>query len=135
MKKEKYFNSINIPFEKEFKFLEREDYVNYLFVFACWEAYSIMPRKWGFDNGRFLGAEYFNGPCNLFCLKEAYDKANKKHFDFLFNKPEIWDNLHKLHQKNTEKLFKVSNEIRKYNFSSISNKELFKLIKKFQDGQ
>ncbi len=126
---------MKIPFEKEFKFLEREDYANYLFVFACWEAYTIVPQKWGFDNGKFLGAEYLNGPCNLYYLKDSYDKANKKHFDFLFNKPEIWDNLHKTHISNTKKLFKISNEIRKNNFSSLTNSELFKLIKEFQDGQ
>jgi len=88
--------------------IETEDYANYLFVFECWEGYTHLAPRWGFINGRFVGAEYKNGPCNLFILKESHDYLNKIHFDYLFNQPKTWDKLHAATIKNSNLLFSLA---------------------------
>lgn len=49
---------MKIPLNKKWLLFEKEDYANYLFVTATWEAYPFMAPKWGFKAPRFLGAEY-----------------------------------------------------------------------------
>jgi phosphohistidine swiveling domain-containing protein len=126
---------MKIPFNKEWVLLEKEDYANYLFVFACWEGYTYLPKKWGFVPGRFLGAEYVNSSCYLFIGKEDYDKLNKIHFDYLFNKPRRWDNLHKITVKNSNDLFKLGRIIKNINVAKIPDKKLLSLMDSFQKGQ
>jgi phosphohistidine swiveling domain-containing protein len=126
---------MKIPFNKEWVLLEKEDYANYLFVFACWEGYTYLPKKWGFVPGRFLGAEYVNSSCYLFIAKEDYDKLNKTHFDYLFNKPKRWDNLHKLTVKNSNNLFKLAEKIKNIDVKKLSDKKLLSLMDSFQKGQ
>ncbi|MFH1030548.1 MAG: PEP-utilizing enzyme [bacterium] len=126
---------MKIPYNKEWILLEREDYANYLFITNAWEGYSRLPKKWGFFHGRFMGAEYIDSACNLFMLKDLYDKTNKKHFEYLFTKPKLWDNLHKITIQKANELFKLAKRIKKLNELKLSNKELLGWINSFLYAQ
>lgn len=126
---------MRIPYQKEWLLTEREDYANYLFVVHTWEGFTYIPKKWGLVPGGLLGAEYINSACNLFILKEDFDKANSVNFQTLFTKPQLWDKLHKLHKVNTDKLFILSKKIKKLNVEKLSDRELLKWMDAFQEGQ
>lgn len=126
---------MKIPYNKKWILLEREDYANYLFVVDAWEKYTSLPKRWGFINARFLGAEYIDSACNLFVSKEQYDKANIVHFDYLFNNTKIWDNLHKLAEANSKEFFATGKAMKKIDASKLTNKQLLKWINIFLKGQ
>ena len=84
---------MKIPFDKEWILFEKEDYANYFFVYSTWEAYTWLPEKWGFENGRFMGAEFVNGACNLFMPLKYYDEMNRRNYRSLFTAPEKWQKL------------------------------------------
>ncbi|MCL5435724.1 MAG: PEP-utilizing enzyme [Patescibacteria group bacterium] len=126
---------MKIPFKKTWILLEKEDYANYLFVSATWEGYTTMAKQWGFENGRFMGAEYINSACNLFQEKSAYDIANKKHFEMLFTKPQVWERLHQTTEKNSRALFAFGRKVRELNPASLSDRGLVEWIERFQTGQ
>lgn len=115
--------------------MEKEDYANYLFVSVTWEAFTSITKQFGFIPGKFYGAEYINSACNLFVLKEPFDKANKTSFQMLFTQPEAWDKLHKMTLRYANELFKLSRQIQKLDPKKLSHKELIKWIDKFQTAQ
>ena len=126
---------MKIPFNKKWLLIEREDYANYLFIVATWQGFTVIPKKWGFESSGHVGAEYINSACRLFILKEDFDKANTENFKSLFISPKKWDKLHKLHKKNTARLLKLNNQLKKLDVKKLSNKELLNWINKFQKGQ
>ncbi len=127
---------MNIPHNKQWKFLEREDYANYLFVTNTWETYStVLPKKWGFNPGRYLSAEYVDSACNLFLLKDFYDADNRLYFQYLFNKPQVWDKLHQVTIKNSDILFKLCRHVQRLDAKKLNNKQLLFWIDKFQKAQ
>jgi len=96
---------LDIPYDTEFQLIELEDYANYLYVVAPWEGATSLPEKWGFENGRYLGAEYRNKACYLFAPKLEYQKMNQINFSMLFNQTKNWDRLHEITFNNSDKLF------------------------------
>lgn len=125
----------DIPYKSEWLILEKEDYANYLFVTASWEGYTNLAKNWGFINGSFLSAEYFNRACNLFVLKSEYQKMNKVHFSMLFNKTKSWDRLHKLTFKNSDRMFSWAKEKLLINENRLSDKKLVRIIETFNKLQ
>lgn len=126
---------MKIPFNKEWNFIEREDYANYLFLAVTWEGWTWMPKKWGMTNGRFLGAEFINSACNLFILKEPHDKSNKERFQLMFTKPQVWRLMQQNMIKNSIKLFKLGRRMKKLKTEKLSNKSLANWISRFQKAQ
>ena len=65
---------MNLPYKQKWIVLEREDYANYIFVTSAWQGFTVMPKAWGFENSRFLSAEYINTACNLFIPYYEYKR-------------------------------------------------------------
>lgn len=102
---------MRIPFDREWQLFEREDYADYFFVYSTWEGYTKLPEKWGFPNGRFMGAEYTNGACNLFMPRAEYDEMNRKNYESLFTAPVRWDRLHRINNAASARLFAFSQTV------------------------
>lgn len=122
---------MKIPFNEKWILFEREDYANYFFVYSTWEGYTYMPKEWGFENGRFMGAEFVNGACNLFMPLTYFEEMNRKNYQSLFTEPRKWDTLHKINHDGSEKLFKFSREILKKKAGELSDKEIYQILKEF----
>lgn len=112
---------MKIPFKEEWQLFEREDYANYFFVYSTWEDYTRLPKRWGFANGRFAGAEFINGACNLFMSFAYFNEINRSNFRLLFTNPEKWDNLRAINKKSSDKLFIFSKKIRAKNSDKLNN--------------
>ena len=126
---------MKIPHNKKWLLLEREDYANYLFVVMVWQAVTCYIKRWGFAHGGYNGAEYINSACNLFFVKDDFDRINNENFKTLFNHPQRWDKLHRLNKKNADKLFNLAKKIKKLSFSKLSNQKLLKWVDTFQKTQ
>src|SRR3989338_6031450 len=126
---------MKIPFNKEWQLLEREDYANYFFVYSTWEGYTNMPKAWGFKNGRFAGAEFINGACNLFMPLNHFDEINRSNFRLLFTDHKKWDNLHAINIRGSKELFIFSKKIYKKNPEKLDNKDSLAIIEKFTELQ
>lgn len=126
---------MKIPFDKEWIVIEREDYANYLFVAITWEQYTKLPKSWGFRGVEFHGAEYINSACNLFALKEAFEKSTRANFTFLFTNPAIWDRLHRRHRQSSEYLFHLSRRIKQLPVRQLAAIELVRWMNRFQQAQ
>lgn len=126
---------MKIPYKKEWHLFEREDYANYLFVTATWEAYPILGPKWGFKTPRYLGAEYINSACNLFALKGETDEANKFNFGLLLKKPILWDDVHLLNVNNSNKLFDFGRKTLLRDSTKLSDEKLANIVDEFNGWQ
>lgn len=126
---------MKIPFKKEWQLFEREDYANYFFVYSTWEGYTHMPKAWGFENGRFNGAEFIDGACNLFMPLRYYDEINRSNFRLLFTNPKKWDNLHVINKKASGQLFLFSKKIHARNPNKLNSKDILSILKKFIELQ
>lgn len=126
---------MKIPFDKKWTFLEKEDYVNYLFVVHAWEGYTILPANWGFINERYLGTEYIDKQANLFVERSHNEKAKKKMFSWLFTDPNKWDYLHKVTKSNSSDLIKFSKQAKKINAKKLSDKQLINWLEEFNKMQ
>ncbi|MDO8483161.1 MAG: PEP-utilizing enzyme [bacterium] len=122
---------MKIPFNEEWMLFEREDYANYFFVYSTWEAYTCLPKRWNFPNGRFMGAEFVNGACNLFMPRRYYDDMNRKNFQSLFAAPERWDVLHRLNNNASRKLFSFSEMVREMRAEKLKDGDVFSILKEF----
>lgn len=125
----------NIPYKSEWLIIEKEDYANYLFVAPAWEGYTNLAKNWGFVNGSFLSAEYFNKACNLFALKSEYQKMNNVHFSMLFNDTKKWDRLHKLTFVNADRLFSWAKSKLLITEHKVTDKKLIAIIENFNQLQ
>lgn len=127
---------MKIPLNQKWLINETEDYANYLFVVASWQGYTgALMKKLGFKSGRYFGAEYINGAVNLFALKQPYDEANREYYQMLFNKPDVWNKLHKFAMIYSDDLFKFSYHLKKLPVAKLSNKQILKYVLKFNELQ
>ncbi|KKQ28179.1 MAG: Phosphoenolpyruvate synthase/pyruvate phosphate dikinase [Candidatus Magasanikbacteria bacterium GW2011_GWC2_37_14] len=127
---------MQIPYNKEWQLIEKEDYANYLFVTATWEGFTTnLPKRWGFIPGRYLGAEYINSSCNLFVTKEHFDATNKEVFSWMFTNPKRWDGLHKVTEKYAKEMFVFGKHLQTLNLKKATNKDLLTWINKFEQKQ
>src|SRR3989338_5451222 len=126
---------MRIPFDKKWQLFLKEDYANYFFVYSTWEGYTYMPEKWGFENGRFMAAEFINGACNLFMPLEYYNEMNRRNYRSLFGEPAKWDKLHKLNNKASSKLFSFSKDLLQRELRGFSNRKIFEILNKFFEIQ
>ncbi|TSC65892.1 MAG: pyruvate, water dikinase [Candidatus Doudnabacteria bacterium Gr01-1014_77] len=115
---------MNLPYKQKWIVLEREDYANYIFVTSAWQGFTVMPKAWGFENSRFLSAEYINTACNLFIPYYEYKRLSQSYFSELFIKPKAWHQIHKDTEKYAKLLIKTSAKLKKVNVVKLSNKEL-----------
>src|SRR3989344_5396119 len=122
---------MRIPFDKKWQLFLKEDYANYFFVYSTWEGYTYMPEKWGFENGRFMAAEFINGACNLFMPQEYYDEMNRRNYRSLFGEPEKWDKLHKINDKASAELFAFSRHLLEKDPKKLSNKQILDILREF----
>lgn len=126
---------MKIPFNKDFILIEKEDYANYQFVAGTWEGYTCLPRKFGFEPGRYFSAEFIDSACILFGLKEASEATNRVHFDYFFNQPQKWDKLHQVTEQAAFDLFKFSKRALQVKPNKLSDQQLLKWIAEWQKRQ
>lgn len=122
---------MRVPFNEKWILFEKEDYANYIFVYSTWEGYTYMPEEWNFENGRFMGAEFMNGQCNLFMPLGYFDEMNRRNYRKLFSAPDEWDKLNELNQKSADLLFSFSKEIKAKNVSNLTAEETSEIIGRF----
>lgn len=126
---------MKIPFNKKWTVIEKEDYANYLFVASAWESFTIVNKKFGFENCDWLAAEYNNKACTLFLPLDVNQSISKKFLETIFSSPGLWVNLHRESIQYAKKLKVLADNIRRKDFKNIPATEIVKYIDNFEKVQ
>jgi phosphohistidine swiveling domain-containing protein len=126
---------MKIPLNKKWVIIEKEDYANYLFVASAWESFTIVNKKFGFENCDWLAAEYDNKACTLFLPLDSYQVISKKFLETIFSNPGLWDNLHQESVQYARKLKALADDIRRKDFKNIPTAKIINHVNNFEKAQ